>query len=69
MPKNELFTKKVKDDIKIFQRNMSGKIYKNSFDTDNKNEVKKLDDFSSPIITSKKLYDTNCYNINLNPLN
>ena len=30
------------------------------------NEVKKLDDFSSPIITSKKLYDTNCYNINLN---
>ena len=36
--KNELFTKKVKDDIKIFQRNMSGKIYKNSFDTDNKND-------------------------------
>ena len=36
--KNELFTKKVKDDIKIFQRNMSDKIYKNSFDTDNKND-------------------------------
>ena len=36
--KNELFTKKVKDEIKIFQKNLSEKIYKNSFDTDNKND-------------------------------
>ena len=35
---NELFTKKIKDDIKIFQKNLSGKIFKNSFDTDNQNE-------------------------------
>ena len=36
--KNELFTKKIKDEIKIFQKNLCGKIYKNSFDTDNQNE-------------------------------
>ena len=36
--KNELFTKKIKDEIKVFQKNLSGKIYKNSFDTDNQNE-------------------------------
>ena len=34
---NELFTKKIKDDIKIYQRNLSGRIFKNSFDTDNQN--------------------------------
>ena len=36
--KNELFTKKIKDEIKIFQKNLSGKIHKNSFDTDNQND-------------------------------
>ena len=35
--KNELFTKKIKDEIKIFQKNLVGKIFKNSFDTDNQN--------------------------------
>ena len=35
---NELFTKKIKDDIKIFQKNLSGKIIKNSFDSDNQNQ-------------------------------
>ena len=35
--KNELFTKKIKDEIKIFQKNLVGKVFKNSFDTDNQN--------------------------------
>ena len=40
--KNELFTKQIKDEIKIFQKNLSGKIYKNSFDTDNQNDDETL---------------------------
>ena len=36
--KNVLFTKKVKDEIKLFQKNLASKMYKNSFDTDNKND-------------------------------
>ena len=35
---NELFTPKIKDEIKIFQQNLCGKIIQNSFDTDNQNE-------------------------------
>ena len=35
--KHELFTKKIKDEIKIFQKNLVGKVFKNSFDTDNQN--------------------------------
>ena len=40
--KNELFTKQIKDEIKIFQKNLAGKIYKNSFDTDNQNDEETL---------------------------
>jgi hypothetical protein len=36
--KNQLFTRKIKDEIKIFQKNLSGKLYKNSLDSDNNKE-------------------------------
>ena len=36
--KNELFTKKIKDEIKYFQKKLTGKLYKNSFDRDNQND-------------------------------
>ena len=52
---NELFTKKIKNEIKAFQNNISFKKFKNSFDSDKNNDDTLLINQSSISIYYKKL--------------
>ena len=52
---NELFTKKIKNEIKAFQNNISFKNYKNSFDSNKNNDDTLLFNQSSISIYYKKL--------------
>ena len=54
---NELFTKKIKNEIKDFQNNISFKKYKNSFDSDKNNDDTLLINQSSISIYYKKISD------------
>lgn len=71
--KNKLFTKTIKDEIKKFQKNLSGKIYKNSFDTDNQDEDDTLiinqNSISISVLNWKEFEKNNLEKLNENDYN
>ena len=71
--KNQLFTRKIKDEIKIFQKNLSGKLYKNSLDSDNNKEDDTLvinpNSISISILNWKEFEKNNFNNLNGKEIN